>query len=291
MGRKPSYRWHDGFAMPMGFPIEAFASALAYEPDADDVFIATYPKCGTTWTQYIVYLLTHHGQPLAASERLGDAIPHLEEVGRQSVERLRPPRAIKTHFPYALVPKHADARYLVVARNPFDCVVSFYHHTRGFPRHYDFADGTFDEFFECFIAGNVDFGDYFEHTASWLAQTASANVRLLTYEAMWAEPRAAVVAIAEFIGADTAGDPRFVDTVLEHSRLSSMRVDQQRWSSKRPDDMPAFVRKGGVGDWVNYLSPQQCRRMLERSDTVAGTTRPETLWPDVYANARAYAGV
>ena len=217
MGRKPSYTWHDGFAMPMGFPVDAFASALAYAPEPDDFFIVTYPKCGTTWTQNIVYLLTHGGTPLDPSERLGDHVPHLEEVGGPAVARLPRPRYIKTHLPYALAPKHETAHYLYVARNPFDCVVSFFHHTRGFVKHYDFADGTFDEFFECFIAGNVDFGDYFEHLAAWLVQTRRANVDLMTYEAMWNDPRAAVVAIAELVGGGLGRDERLVD-YLEYRR-------------------------------------------------------------------------
>jgi hypothetical protein len=36
-----------------------FDSALwaDYQPRADDIVIATYPKCGTTWTQRIVSML------------------------------------------------------------------------------------------------------------------------------------------------------------------------------------------------------------------------------------------
>ena len=141
MGLKPSYTWHDGFAMPMGFPREAFGSALEYSPEPTDFFIATYPKCGTTWAQYIVYLIAHHGAPLSAGDSMGAHIPHLEEVGGRAVARMTSPRYLKTHLPFGMTPYNERARYLYVARNPFDCAVSFYHHTRGFIRHYDFADG------------------------------------------------------------------------------------------------------------------------------------------------------
>lgn len=30
-------------------------------------------------------------------------------------------------------------------------------------------DGTFDEFFELFISGNTDYGDYFDHLLGWYA--------------------------------------------------------------------------------------------------------------------------
>jgi len=104
-----------------------------------------------------------HGAPLGDDELLGDHVPHLEEVGRDAVERLPEPRAIKTHLSFSMILACAEARYVVVVRNPYDCAVSFFHHTRGFEKHYGFSAGTFDDFFECFLAGEVDFGDYFDH--------------------------------------------------------------------------------------------------------------------------------
>src|SRR5690606_21115047 len=62
---RPKYVMHDGFRMPMGFPVDGFASGLAYRPLATDVFVASYPKCGTTWMQYVVYLLMNGAQPLS----------------------------------------------------------------------------------------------------------------------------------------------------------------------------------------------------------------------------------
>ena len=113
---------------------------------------------------------------------------------------MAPPRLVKTHLPRGLTPFAPGARYIYVARNPFDCVVSFYHHTRGFPQHYDFSTGTFADFFECFMSGEVDFGDYFEHLLSWLALAGTANLLFVTYEDMKADVRAAIGTIARFLG-------------------------------------------------------------------------------------------
>ena len=135
---KPSYRSHRGFLMPMGFPVEGLDSGMAYRAEADDIFVCTYPKCGTTWVQYIVYLLIRQ-RTLDADDSLSELFPHLEEVGREAVAALPRRRLIKTHLPRDMTPWSSEARYVVVLRNPFDCVVSFFHHTRGFPRHYDFA--------------------------------------------------------------------------------------------------------------------------------------------------------
>jgi hypothetical protein len=287
--RRPRYTLHDGFRMPMGFPVAGFDSGQRYEPSAGDVFVCTYPKCGTTWIQYIVYLLLHDGKPLPAGVRMDDVFPHLEEVGAESVRALPEPRLIKTHLPLERAPWHPAARYVYAVRNPFDCAVSFYHHTRGFVRHYDFADGTFDEFFECFIRGEVDFGDYFDHLASWLRKVGEPNLLFLTYEDMLADPSAAVVAIGEFLGgaaARAAAEPALVARVVAASSFDSMRRDQRRWSSERPADMPEFVRKGVVGDWANHFGREQAARLAAKFIERTRGTRAEKLWPDVIAAAR-----
>jgi hypothetical protein len=276
--------------MPMGFPVESFESGQRYRAAPGDIFVATYPKCGTTWMQYIVYLLLHGAEPLPAGKRLDAVFPHLEEIGAEAVGALPEPRLIKTHLPFERTPWHAGARYIVVARNPFDCAVSFYHHTRGFVRHYDFADGTFEDFFECFIRGEVDFGDYFDHLASWLPHEHDANVLFLTYEQMLADPRAAVVAVGAFLGgaaASVAADAALVARIVAASSFDSMSRNQRRWSSERPANMPEFVRKGVVGDWAQEFSGEQARRLAAKFAERTRGTSAATLWPEVLAAARS----
>ena len=287
--RRPRYVLHDGFRMPMGFPVEGFVSGQRYRAAAGDVFVATYPKCGTTWMQYIVYLLLHGAEPLRSGERLDALFPHLEEVGAEAVGALPSPRLIKTHLPFERTPSHPGARYIYVARNPFDCAVSFYHHTRGFVRHYDFADGTFDEFFECFVRGEVDFGDYFDNLMSWLPRASDPNVLFLTYERMLADPPAAVAAVGAFLAgaaARVAAQPALVARIVAASSFDSMSRDQRRWSSERPANMPEFVRKGVVGDWTQQFSREQARRLAAKFAERTRGTSAATLWPDVLAAAR-----
>jgi hypothetical protein len=288
--RTPRYTVHDGFLMPMGFPVEGFDSGLRYRAQPGDIFVSTYPKCGTTWTQYIVYLLLHAAEPLPAGTGINDVFPHLEEVGEAVARALPEPRLIKTHLPFERTPWHDSARYVYVARNPFDCAVSFYHHTRGFVQHYDFADGTFEEFFECFVRGEVDFGDYFDNLLSWVPHAAKPNVLFLTYERMLEDPAAAVIAIGELLGGEAkrvVGQRALVERIVQASSFDKMRVDQQRWSSARPANMPEFVRKGIVGDWTNHFSAEQARRLAERFAERTRGTAAEHLWSDLVAAARA----
>jgi len=270
--------------MPMGFPVAGFESGQRYRAAPGDIFVASYPKCGTTWTQYIVYLLLNDARPLTAGQKVDDVFPHLEEVGQDVVQALPQPRLIKTHLPLERTPWSPQARYVYVARNPFDCAVSFYHHTRGFVRHYDFAAGTWDAFFECFLAGEVDFGDYFDNLLSWWPRRRNANVLFLTYERMLADPVAAVTEIARFLGgraAALAADAVALQRVVRASSFVEMRRDQGRWSSERPQDMPAFVRRGVVGDAANYFSAEQWARLADKLRVRAAGTGIDTLWPEL----------
>jgi hypothetical protein len=289
--RLPRYTVHDGFRMPMGFPIAGFESGQRYRASSGDVFVTTYPKCGTTWTQYIVYLLLNDGEPLSAGRKIEHVFPHLEEVGADALAELAEPRLIKTHLPLERTPWSDAARYIYVARNPFDCAVSFFHHTRGFVKHYDFADGTWDAFFECFLRGEVDFGDYFDNLLSWWPKRAAGNVLWLTYEDMLAEPATAARTIGRFLGgtaAIAASDAATLDRVLAQSSFASMSRDQTRWASARPADMPGFVRKGVVGDWRNHFSRQQAHRLAAKLRRRTEGTGADAQWPGLLATVDAW---
>src|SRR6185295_6641147 len=100
-----------------------------------------------------------------------------------------------------------------------------------------------------------------------LPKRTSQNVLFLTYERMLDDATEAVGTIARFLGGDAAravGEPGVLERVVEQSSFGQMRVNQRRWSSARPADMPEFVRKGVAGDWVNYFSAAQSRQLAQR---------------------------
>jgi hypothetical protein len=45
-----------------------------------DIFIVTYPKCGTTWTQRLLHLIRDHGDVTKDPRTLADIIPWFEAV-------------------------------------------------------------------------------------------------------------------------------------------------------------------------------------------------------------------
>ena len=107
-----------------------------------------------------------------------------------------------------------------------------------------------------------------------------------------APPRAAVVAVGEFLGPQlgaSVGDDAALDRIVAHSSFDAMRKDPLRWASKRPDDMPEFVRKGVIGDWANHFSSAQVRRMLARLADSPHAARLRALWPEIIQGAESFA--
>lgn len=278
---KPSYTLHKNFRLPMGFSPEYFDSGLTYQAQTTDTFIVTYPKCGTTWTQHIVWMLSHDGKPFPVGKNINLEVPHLEEVGSDFVKSLSEPRFIKTHLTYDLTPYNPDSKYIYIARNPFDCAVSFYYHTKGFIKHYDFAEGTFDDFFECFINGEVDWGDYFEHLVGWVQHKNDKNVLFLTYESMKNNPKVNIIAIAKLLGnryLEKIENPQILESIIYHTSFTSMSKNQSRWSSQRPTNMTPFIRQGKVGDWKSHFSVSQTQRLSQKFRIRTAGTEAENLW-------------
>mmetsp|Transcript_11632 Transcript_11632/g.16986 ORF Transcript_11632/g.16986 Transcript_11632/m.16986 type:complete len:326 (-) Transcript_11632:56-1033(-) len=291
--KTPKYTDHNGFLMPYGFPAQNFENALGYQPRPNDVFIATYPKCGTTLTQHMVYIMLNNGQPIEAHEKLDRLFPHIEEVGADYVNDEENAakitrsnrRLLKTHLPYEMTPVNTTngSKYIFIARNPKDCVVSFFHHTRGFGQHYDFEEGDFDVYFDLFCRGKVDFGDYFNTLKSWMDRRNDPHVLFVKYEDIRENKASVVKEIAKFIDADldlskisrnsgnVGGNPdievttassgndtkTLLDKILYFSSLEEMKKDPLRWSSERKSNQTPFIRKGVVGGWKELLTEAQ----------------------------------
>ena len=99
---------------------------------ADDIFICTPPKCGTTWTQAIVCMLVFgeadHGQMPGVISPWIDAqfAPIDDYIAMIDGQTNR--RFIKTHTPLDGIPFFAECTYLVVCRDPRDMYFSMLNH-------------------------------------------------------------------------------------------------------------------------------------------------------------------
>ena len=194
----------------------ARGDAIAVRPD--DVFIATYPKCGTTLMQAIVHGLRSGGS--MDFDEIGDVVPWLEmahDLGQApDAEQPFAPRAFKTHLHWGGVPR--GGRYLFVAREPAAAAVSMYHFFEGWL----FEPGSIDvdSFTHAFLLGGSRSGRYFDHVCAWWPQRHRADVALLAYEDIVAEPRQAIARVATFIG--VKADDALIDLVATRTSRAFM---------------------------------------------------------------------
>ncbi|KAH7941232.1 hypothetical protein HPB49_011264 [Dermacentor silvarum] len=147
-------------------------------------------------------------------------------MGAEAAEKMARPGVLKTHLPFNKTPYSKNAKYICVARNPYDVCVSFYYHTKGFtPK--SVKDVSFATFHELFISGKLSWGDYFDHVLSWYEQRDRTNVLFLTYEQAKKDTALWALKIADFLGKGYGDqlrkEPALLEKVLEVCSLENMR--------------------------------------------------------------------
>lgn len=176
---------------------ESARRGLNIQVRPDDVFIATYPKCGTTWTQQIVHQLRTGGS--MDFEEICAVVPWLESAWDMhqdpDADQDWKPRAFKSHLDWERIPK--GGRYIHVLRDPKTALVSFHRFFEG----YVIEPGAIplDVFVRQWVMSGTLSGRIWEFVVSWWRRAADPAVLILAYEDMVADPLATVRRIAEFL--------------------------------------------------------------------------------------------
>ncbi|XP_077535492.1 3-alpha-hydroxysteroid sulfotransferase-like [Haemaphysalis longicornis] len=310
-GRRPHFQLIDGVPRGANFNPEVFRESLKFRARPGDVLQSTYPKCGTKWVQYITQLILREGEPIRDYDDYFRNIRSVEYTNDREWKAALPLRTYLTHLP--LRPEMMDdgAKYVYVARNPWDVCVSFYDMVSDLSV-YRFQDGTFEEFFEAFLAGDFGFGSYFEHVASAYAMRERPNVFFFTYEELKGNTRDTVLRLAQFLGERYGrlfGDASngMLDTLLERSSADQMRsvmvvrmekdetsgwyaqVKQNNVTSKRgyqgDGNKYTVVNKGRVGGWKEMFTADQLRRLEAKIVEEGEKASFMALWESMRAEA------
>ncbi|XP_070377542.1 sulfotransferase ssu-1-like [Dermacentor albipictus] len=183
------------------YPDENTRSALSYQPQADDIFVVTnFPLCGDTWVQLIIYHILHKRAPPSPLMERATHLPHLELQGSDAVQAMPRPGSIRTHLPFHLVPQADCAKYIYVARNPYDCCAQFFEQISSAQgKSVDEALKAFPSFFDQFVEGRAFCGDYLTDLVSWYKRRFDDNVLFLTYEDLKYDNMTTVLRIADFL--------------------------------------------------------------------------------------------
>lgn len=303
IAKKPRYEEMDGILYPPPFSKKCFREVLDYKPRPGDVFIVTYPKCGTTWMQNVALYIFRKGKELENTSLFHTYCPFIDCFGLESIKKMPRPGALKTHLPFNHMPYSPEAKYIFVARNPKDCCVSFYHHAKS-PA-FDFEDGKFEDFFEAFMDGQVEYNDYFHHLLSWYPHRNDPNVFYTTYEHMKEDIKDVIIKLAAFLGKEFVEaiekDNAVLNNIIHYSSFEYMKQNIDKEFNKPPnfkkdlqnsaahednkmkshfqsktDPNKCHIRKGVIGDYKSLFTLEQTKRLdkkfLERT---SGTDIPK----------------
>jgi hypothetical protein len=230
-----------------------------YVPRADDIFIVTYPRSGTTWMQMILYQLTTDGS--MDFPHIAEYCPWFEKSQRSGRGfDLRPsPRIFKSHLPYAKIPK-GRCKYIYIARDGKDAAVSNYHLHRMYCQY----EGTFAQSFERFMRGKIGFGSWFKHVGGWWRHRHDPNVLFLTYEELTRDLEGCLRRIIAFCGFDVP--PERFPIILERCRFDFMKQYERQFDPALETlwetgvRFNSFLRAGRVGEGTICLDSEQKAR-------------------------------
>ncbi|CAN7993795.1 unnamed protein product [Ixodes pacificus] len=115
----------------------------------------------------------------------------------QGLKTTGKPRLLRSHLQIGKVSFSPRAKYVYVARNPWDCCVSCYHLVHEAPA-FNFSAETFEGFVDVFLGGQFGFGNYFDHVLSGYKHKNKPNIFFLTYEELQKNKADAVLRLAYF---------------------------------------------------------------------------------------------
>nr|XP_057918642.1 sulfotransferase 1C1-like [Doryrhamphus excisus] len=252
-----------------------YNNVSAFCPDPSDLLIATYPKAGTTWVQEIVDLLLHSGDS-ETCKRAPTPIrmPFLENTARigmpsglDLLKAMEPPRVIKTHLPFHLVPKgfwENKCKVIYVARNAKDNLVSYFYFDQMNLTHPD--PGPWEGYIQKFMHGQLPWGSWYDHVKGYWEEREKRNILYLFYEDMKENPRREMVRIMRYLDLSLSDD--VISRIVELTSFKTMKdnpMANYNFITKPIFDQSrsTFMRKGEVGDWMNHFTPEQAAEFDE----------------------------
>ncbi|KAL9974604.1 hypothetical protein ACROYT_G011660 [Oculina patagonica] len=229
-----------------------------FQTRPDDVFVVTYPKSGTTWVQEIVWQIFNEGQ--VKSSHISQKVPFLEiatntKFPQLDINTLPSPRILKTHLPYHTTPKSATedtkCKYIYVARNPKDVAVSFFKFAEALKSVGNGYNGPWEFYAKLFVEGNVTWNFWNDHVLGWWKHKDDSNVLFLKYEDLQKDLPSHVRMIANFLNKPLSDD--LISRIAEQCTFSGMKKNPESYAIKGESSL---LRKGVVGDWKNYFTPE-----------------------------------
>ncbi|XP_014087615.2 sulfotransferase 1E1 isoform X1 [Bactrocera oleae] len=269
----------------------------------DDIWVATVPRSGTTWTQELVWLLAHdldfdaakqeslterfpffefslfvHPEVKAEllAKHFGDNkklefIEHFSRSGYKTLDEwpCNKRRFIKTHFPFSLLPPSVmqnKCKVIYVLRNPKDVAVSYYHLNRLY-RTQGYT-GDFHRYWDYFSRGLNPWLPYYSHISEAFEHRHLPNILILNYEDMVSNLRGVVLKLAAFLNCTISAEG--LKNLTQHLDIKNFRENPSVNGSEMADvglllkGEAGFVRKGGNGKREELMNDTALKNCVDQ---------------------------
>jgi len=256
----------------------------------DDIWLVTYPKCGTTWIQETTTMLVNDVDenyakvPLEVrspfldldawvgdtdeNELYGDEfntdveVPELykEQAGFLKkgnvfmAKNMSGRRVLKTHYSMDFLPDNLQekCKVIYVGRSPKDCAVSYFHMMVNTSGYTQ----NFNTFVHEFMSGLVVYGDYWAHLQSAWNIKNHPNVKFIWFEEMKKDSKKVIEELTEFLGHPLSKEK--VDALVHHVSFDVMKNNPAaNPMALMKEEGKDFMRSGKVGDWKNHFSGEE----------------------------------
>ncbi|XP_062099670.1 cytosolic sulfotransferase 15-like [Humulus lupulus] len=269
---------YQGFWTPTSSLKSIISFQTQFEARDDDILLASCPKSGTTWLKSLVFAIVRrsidfelysNNSSLFSTTNVHDLIPF--EVNREftSIIENMKPRLLSTHIPYPSLPpsiKYSNCKIVYICRHPLDVFISYWHFNHKFvgdnvePHH-------LEECFNMFCEGIHPFGPFWDHILGFWKESLESphKILFLKYEDLKRDNAFFIKKIADFLGypfsteEENQGVPQQTMQLCSFENLKNLDVNK---TGRRQIGLSnsALFRKGEVGDWVNYLTPEMAER-------------------------------
>ncbi|XP_029946018.1 amine sulfotransferase-like [Salarias fasciatus] len=271
---------YKNYNFPAGMTTAEYIDSLqSFEIRDSDIFLVTYLKSGTIWTQQIIISICELAGGLNEYPNNMEQMPWLEFCEGQDYSKRPSPRLFSSHLIPSFLPsglKEKKAKIIYVMRNPKDNIVSYFH----FSRKCSTLDSpnSFEQFLDEYLTGNVGGSSWFDHVREWHLNRDQYNILILTYEEMILDLKGAVKKICTFLGKGLS--EAAIIQVAEKSKFENMKKNPKANYEFIPQDkiQGNFMRKGQIGDWKNFFTAEQSQRVDRLLQEKLGDLSLRFIW-------------
>ncbi|GJQ87478.1 hypothetical protein Trydic_g19238 [Trypoxylus dichotomus] len=238
-----------------------------FECRDEDVWVTSFPKSGTTWTQEMVWLLGNNLNYDGAKEGLDKRYTFMEGTALitgyiqdkpfeltipdpvDTLNGISGRRFIKSHLPWHLLPKQIrdgtrKPKIIHVVRNPKDVCVSYYHYTKIF----SILHSSLEDYFKKFISDKFLYSPYWPAVFGYWKKRDLPNLLILRYEEMIKDMPSVIKKTAEFLGVFVAEED--MTKLLEHLSFKQMKNNK---AINYEQVAGMFLQQGALNGQLNLI--------------------------------------